>query len=255
MCSCERKSLLWILLHLPVDMCIKLKIYKHSDCMMPILAQKQPKPPSTVVQDQPDKPSRRKQEPAESTGSNFTCRDDSFTWWGHNYDCSFTTGGLISYYMVLCCETEFNTEETHTFFGNCHTDTVTVRFLSFNICLVTNLRWCQMMWPVDIFPATSLQLACSWEWGRAVAACLGPCNKLKSIIKTHKREHNCTIQEVPCRCIKRKYTLLLVSDWFIPASDITRWWDETFPGHYSVWHTYLALLLWFLPQGPQGQYR
>lgn len=55
--------------------------------------------------------SSEKREPAESTDSNFTCTDDSFTWWGHNYDCCITTVGLISDYMVLCCETEFNTED------------------------------------------------------------------------------------------------------------------------------------------------
>lgn len=63
--------------------------------------------------------SSQKREPTESTDSKITCTDDSFTWWCHNYDCWVTTVGLISYYMVLCCETEFNTEETHTFFDKC----------------------------------------------------------------------------------------------------------------------------------------
>lgn len=44
-----------------------------------MIAQKQPKPPFMMVQDQPDQPSATEQEPAESRDSNVTWSDDSFT--------------------------------------------------------------------------------------------------------------------------------------------------------------------------------
>lgn len=80
---------------------------------------------------------------------------------------------------------------------------------------------------------------------------IGPWNKLKSISQT-QRKQNCPIQEAPRRCVKKKYTLLLFSDWHIPAPYIIKSQDKTF---MDAWVTYLLLLLWSLPQGPQGQYR
>lgn len=154
--------------------------------------------------------------------------------------------------MVLCCETEFNTEEIHTLLGYCHNGAgATLLFPHVQHSSGDKSQAMPEDFAVGMLTGVRLRCCCSPR--------IGPWDKFKSISQT-QRQQICPIQEVPRQCVKKKHTLLLVSVWHIPASyiPVTKWWVKTFHGHLSVWVTYhllLLLLLWFLPQGPQGRYR